>query len=72
VIPAIIQQALKSRTVRLGSLEPRRDFTFVKDTARGFLAAALARGAEGQTVQLGSQQETSVAELVRIIGQALE
>jgi nucleoside-diphosphate-sugar epimerase len=35
VIPTIIQQALKSHTVRLGSLEPRRDLTFVQDTARG-------------------------------------
>ena len=40
VIPTIITQALWSDRIRLGSLAPTRDFTFVKDTADGFLAAA--------------------------------
>jgi NAD dependent epimerase/dehydratase len=71
VIPTIITQALRSATVRLGSLEPRRDLTFVKDTAKGFAAAATAPGAEGQTIQLGSQHETSVAELVDLAGRIL-
>ena len=71
VIPTIITQALNSCRIRLGSLEPRRDLTFVTDTARGFVAAALAAGAKGATVQLGSNQETSVAELVKIVGELL-
>ncbi len=71
VIPTIVTQALRSSTVRLGSLEPRRDLTYVRDTARGFIAAATAPGAEGATVQLGSNQETAVADLVRIAGEIL-
>jgi dTDP-glucose 4,6-dehydratase len=71
VIPTIITQALSSRRIRLGSLEPRRDLTFVTDTARGFVAAALSAGAKGATVQLGSNCETSVAELVEIVGKLL-
>jgi nucleoside-diphosphate-sugar epimerase len=71
VIPTIITQALQSSSVRLGSLEPRRDLTFVKDTAQGFLAAATTLGVEGQTIQLGCQNETSVADLVDLAGSIL-
>jgi NAD dependent epimerase/dehydratase len=71
VIPTIIGQALDSSRVRLGSLEPRRDLTFVADTVRGFVAAAVSTKSVGQTIQLGSQQETSVAELVNLIGTLL-
>jgi NAD dependent epimerase/dehydratase len=66
VIPTIVIQALQSRSIRLGSLSPRRDLTFVKDTARGFLAAASAPKVEGLTIQIGSQQEHSVADLVAL------
>ena len=71
VIPAIITQALGSGTIRLGSLEPRRDLTFVTDTARGFVSAAVSSPAVGQTIQLGSDRETSVRELVDLIGKIL-
>ncbi len=71
VIPTIITQALHSRTIRLGSLEPKRDLTFVTDTARGFVAAAVSPAARGQTVQLGSNSEISVGELVEAIGRIM-
>jgi len=32
VIPTVISQALAGDTIRIGSLEPTRDFTFVTDT----------------------------------------
>ena len=41
VIPTIITQALTRDVIRLGSLEPRRDFTYVTDTVRGFLLAGM-------------------------------
>jgi NAD dependent epimerase/dehydratase len=71
VIPTIILQALSSRTVHLGSIKTRRDLTFVKDTARGFVAAACAPKVEGETIQLGSQHEYSILELVGLIGSVL-
>jgi NAD dependent epimerase/dehydratase len=71
VIPTIIIQALQSRMVRLGSLGPKRDLTFVKDTAKGFLAASGAPDVEGAAIQLGSQCEYSVADLVEMIGAIL-
>ena len=37
VIPTIISQALIGDVIKLGSLGPRRDFTYVTDTVRGFI-----------------------------------
>jgi NAD dependent epimerase/dehydratase len=71
VIPTIIVQALQSLPVRLGNLESKRDLTFVKDTARGFIAASTAPKVEGDTIQLGSQQESSILELVEAVGTIL-
>src|SRR5512136_2836669 len=71
VIPTIITQALHSRKIKLGSLEPRRDLTYVTDTARGFVAAAASPGAKGTTVQLGTNREISIKELVDLIGRIL-
>ena len=38
VIPTIITQAVAGRRCKLGTLDTTRDFTFVEDTARGFVA----------------------------------
>ena len=57
VIPTIITQALAGGAIRLGSLDPRRDMTFVTDTAAGFIAAAESDAALGRTVQLGAPIE---------------
>ena len=67
VIPTIIIQALQSLPVRLGNLESRRDLTFVKDTARGFIAASTAPKVEGDTIQLGSEQECTISKLVEMV-----
>ena len=40
IVPTIISQALAGTTLRLGSLRPRRDLTYVDDTAAGFVAVA--------------------------------
>jgi dTDP-glucose 4,6-dehydratase len=71
VIPTIILQALQGTRIRLGNIGPRRDLTFVTDTTRGFVAAATTEGVDGQTIQLGSQSETSVRELVDLVGSIL-
>ncbi|RBP07135.1 dTDP-glucose 4,6-dehydratase [Roseiarcus fermentans] len=59
-IPTIIAQALKAREIRLGSLAPERDMTFVSDTVAGFLAAGATPGIEGETINLGTGQTFSV------------
>jgi NAD dependent epimerase/dehydratase len=59
-IPTIISQALERPEIRLGSLSPKRDMTFVSDTVAGFMAAAQAQGVEGKTINLGTGETHSV------------
>ncbi len=63
VIPTIVSQLLAGDRIKLGSLEPRRDFTFVTDTARGMMLAARAEGVEGLEINLGNGQEITIGEL---------
>jgi len=66
VIPTILTQLLAGRpALRLGSLTPVRDFTYVDDTVDGFLRAARAPRAVGEVVNLGSGRGVSVGELAR-------
>ena len=67
VIPAIIVQALARDVVRLGATHPRRDLTFVEDTARGFLAVGGSTEAVGQVTNIGSGFEITIGELVERI-----
>jgi len=75
VIPTIITQALTGSALRLGALDTTRDFTFVADTARGFIAVASAEAAVGEVVNVGSGTEVSIGEIVRrvakIVGREL-
>jgi NAD dependent epimerase/dehydratase len=71
IIPTIITQALHGQEIRLGSLDPRRDMTFVADTVRGFIRAAEAAGVEGELINLGTGKMWSVRELVDRIGAIL-
>jgi UDP-glucose 4-epimerase len=64
VIPTILSQLLAGkREISLGSLDPRRDLTYVSDTVAGFLRAGLAAGIDGQTVQLGTGRADSIGEV---------
>ena len=68
LIPTIILQFLRQTPVlKLGHLEPRRDFVFVQDSIRAFLALAECPAAVGQTVQWGTESAISVGELVKLI-----
>ena len=63
VIPAIITQALTQPEVRLGNLEPTRDFNYVADTVAGFLGIASCPGAVGRVINIGSGKEISIGSL---------
>ena len=76
VIPTIIAQALSDQceTVRLGSLDPVRDFTFVADTARAFRLAGEAplEKVSGYVINLGTGKGISIASLAERILEILE
>jgi NAD dependent epimerase/dehydratase len=68
VLPTIITQVLSdSTTIKLGSLTPTRDLTYASDTAHGFIAAAVADGVDGETVNLGVGETISIGDLVQRI-----
>ncbi len=69
VIPSLITQMLAGNRVKLGATAPTRDFNFVKDTANGFIKAAEAEAAIGETVNLATGKEISIGDLaVKIAG----
>ena len=67
VIPTIIGQCLAGRTVRLGSLMPLRDLTYVSDTVAGALRLAEAESTIGEVVNLGSSKAISIGDLANEI-----
>jgi nucleoside-diphosphate-sugar epimerase len=66
-IPTVISQALLHDRIQLGSLEPVRDLTFVKDTAEGFLRVGLCEQLVGQTVNLGVGHGEPVGTVAQLI-----
>lgn len=69
VIPTIIAQAVTGATLKLGTLDTMRDFTFVEDTAGAFVEIAGADAAVGEVVNAGSGREVSIRDVVRKIGE---
>ncbi len=64
VIPTIITQLLAGQTeIKLGKLSPTRDFNYVKDTARGFMAIADCDAAIGQELNIATGVEHSIGDL---------
>lgn len=73
IIPTVISQiAAGERDIRLGSLHPTRDFSFVADTVAGFLAALRTEAGIGEVLNLGTGHEISIAELVRLVAQLMK
>ncbi len=67
VIPTIITQALTSDTVRLGSLTPVRDLTFVSDTVQAFIRMAECEQAIGRMINAGRGSGVTIGELAGTI-----
>jgi NAD dependent epimerase/dehydratase len=67
VIPTIINQTLTRDEVHLGSLDTWRDFTYVTDTADGFMRIAAAENILGQEINIGNNAAISIGELAEKI-----
>ncbi|MCS3765311.1 NAD-dependent 4,6-dehydratase LegB [Bradyrhizobium centrosematis] len=73
VIPTIITQiASGARQIKLGALAPTRDFNYVQDTVRGFVAVAQCDRALGQVINIGSNFEISVVDTANLIAAEME
>lgn len=68
IIPTIITQVLNNnQSIKLGNLSPTRDFTFVEDTADGFIMALKSNKIAGETINIGNNFEISIKEIIKIM-----
>jgi len=68
VIPTIITQIANGmKEIKLGDVTPIRDFSYVEDTCRGFLAIVDSEKTIGKTINIGSNYEISIADILTII-----
>lgn len=68
VIPTIITQIAGGiKQIQLGDVSPTRDFNYVEDTCRGFIALAESDKTLGETVNIGSNSEISIGDTLNII-----
>jgi len=68
IIPTIITQILDGKKkLKVGNLAPTRDLNYVKDTCRAMVELVQCDQAKGEIVNLGSNAEVSVAELIELI-----
>jgi len=72
IIPTIITQIKnKQKVLKLGSLQPTRDFSYVEDTVSGFIEALVNPNSIGEFINLGSSFEISIGDTVKCISEIL-
>ena len=72
VIPTIITQILNGcHRLKLGAIHPTRDFSYVGDIVRGFIATFQAPSdrISGKVINLGSNYEISIGDTARLIAE---
>ncbi len=72
VVPQVMQQiAGRGSVIIFGDGHQTRDFVFVDDVIMALIAAAEADNVNGEIINVGSGQETSLNDLVTIIGKVV-
>jgi len=72
IIPTIISQiASGMTTVKVGDLSPTRDFNYVEDTCRGFIALGETSGIEGREINIATGTEISMADTLATIARVM-
>ncbi len=73
VIPTIITQiANGAKEIKLGDLTPTRDFNYVTDTCRGFIAIAEEDKTIGESINIGSNFEISIKDTLDMIKELMQ
>ena len=68
IIPSIITQiSSNKKLIKLGNLNPTRDFTYVEDTANAFIAAIKRKNISGNTINIGNSFEISIRNILKIL-----
>lgn len=73
IIPTVISQiAAGERVIKVGDMRPTRDFNFVSDTCKGFIAIAETPGLEGMEINIATSKEISMGNLFNLISELME
>lgn len=68
VIPTIITQLLSGKTeLMLGDLKPTRDFNYVLDTVKGFIALAESDQSNGEEVNIATGVEHTIGDVAKFL-----
>ncbi|MCB0113524.1 MAG: NAD-dependent epimerase/dehydratase family protein [Caldilineaceae bacterium] len=72
VIPYVMRQVDQNASVVInGDGSQSRDFVYIDDVVEALAAAATAPNIDGQTINVGSGQETTINQLAQIIGEVV-
>jgi len=72
VIPTIITQiADGQRKIKLGALDPTRDFNYIEDTISGFIAIAKSEATIGEVINIGNNYEISIGNTANLIAEIM-
>jgi nucleoside-diphosphate-sugar epimerase len=71
ITPTIVTQMLSSNEIKIGSLHPKRDFTFVLDTVEAFTKVA-ELSKSGEVYQIGSGISISVQKIIDTVSKILD
>ena len=72
IIPTVITQiAAGEKEIKVGDLSPTRDFNFVRDTCRGFLAIARSAATSGQEINIATGKEVSMRQTLETIAEIM-
>jgi len=73
VIPTIITQIANGiKEIKLGDTSPTRDFNYVEDICRGFLAIVENDQTTGETINIGSNSEISIGNTLNLIKELMK
>jgi len=68
IIPTIITQIANGiKEIKLGDLSPTRDFNYVLDTCRGFIALSESENTIGKEINISSNTEVSIKDVLELI-----
>jgi NAD dependent epimerase/dehydratase len=72
IIPTIISQIASGiKEIKLGDLTPTRDFTFVKDTCKGFIEISKCDATIGKEINIASNYEISMRDTLELIAKTM-
>ena len=73
VIPTIITQIESGKKqIKLGDLTPTRDLSYIEDICSGFIALAECHKAIGEIVNIGSNSEISIGDVLNLIKEMMQ